>query len=127
MKPKRTLPLVLVATFAGLAGTANAKPITLRCQLMNSVPRNGGTTLDPPFIWHFHVDAEAKTVDGIRATVSDTQIGWAGHAAPALPTATLLRPGWELDGHKQPDWRFHSERQIGQVWNSVDGSCVPEK
>jgi hypothetical protein len=127
MKPQRTLPFILVAMFSVLAGTANANPITLRCQLTNSVPRNGGTTLDPPFIWHFHVDPEAKTVDRIRATVSDTQIGWAGRAAPALPTATLLLPGWELNGHKQPDWRFHSERQIGQIWNSVDGSCVPEK
>ena len=108
-------------------GTAYAAPFTLRCQLMNSVPRNGGTVPDPPFVWHFHVDLDAGTVDGVRATVSSTRIGWAGHAAPAIPTAVLLRPGWLLDGHKQPDWRFHSERQIGQIHNDVDGSCVVEK
>lgn len=118
--------LALVFAVASL-GTAHATPITLRCQLMNSVPRNGGSIPDPPFIWRFHVDLEAGTVDGVRATLSDTKIGWAGPVAPAIPTATLLRPGWLLDGSRQPDWRFHSERQIGQIRNDVDGSCVVEK
>jgi hypothetical protein len=109
------------------AGTAYGKAITLRCQLLNSVPLGGGTMPDPPFIWHFHVDLQAATVDGVQATISGTQIGWAGRAAPALPSATLLRPGWLLDGHKQPDWRFHSDRYIGQIHNDVDGSCVEQK
>jgi hypothetical protein len=109
------------------AGTAYGNAITLRCQLMNSVPRSGGTTPDPPFLWRFHVDLEAGIVDGVRATISDSQIRWAGRIAPALPYATLLRPGWLLDGHKQPDWRFHSDRYIGQIHNDVDGSCVEQK
>lgn len=124
MRPHWSLALVLAV--AGM-GMAHATPITLRCQLMNSVPRNGGAIPDPPFIWHFHVDLEAGIVDGVQATLSNTKIGWAGRAAPAIPTATLLRPGWLLDGSKQPDWRFHSERQIGQIRNDVDGSCVVEK
>ena len=115
---------LLAVLAVACAGAANARPITLRCELMNSVPRNGGTIPDPPFTWHFKVDLQAGTVDGVRATISDSQIGWAGRTAPALPTATLLRPGWLLNGHKQPDWRFHAERSIGQIWNSVDGSCV---
>jgi hypothetical protein len=109
------------------AGTAYGNAITLRCQLMNSVPRSGGTTPDPPFLWRFHVDLEAGIVDGVRATISDSQIRWAGRIAPALPYATLLRPGWLLDGHKQPDWRFHSDRYISQIHNDVDGSCVEQK
>jgi hypothetical protein len=121
----RLLLLLIAAQFA-LLGEACARPITLRCQLMNSVPRNGGPIPDQPFIWWFRVDLNTGTVDGIRATVSDAVIGWAGRAAPALPNATLVRPGWELNGHRQPDWRFHSERQIGAVWNNVDGSCVPQ-
>ena len=124
MRLHGSLALVLAVA---CVGTAYATPITLRCQLMNSVPRNGGTILDPPFVWHFHVDLEAGTVDGVRATLNDAKIGWAGRAAPAIPTATLLRPGWLLDGYKQPDWRFHSDRQIGQIRNDVDGSCVAEK
>jgi hypothetical protein len=124
MRARWTLAFVVVIA---CIGTAHGKPITLQCQLMNSVPRNGGTIPDPPFIWHFHVDQAAGTVDGVRATLSDTQIGWAGRTAPALPTATLLRPGWLLDGHKQPDWRFHSERQIGTIRNEVDGSCIEQR
>jgi len=104
-----------------------AKKITLRCALMNSVPRNGGSIPDPPFVWHFHIDFATGTVDGIRATVSDTEIGWAGRVPPATPYAKLRRPGWQLDGHPQPDWRFHAERMIGTLRNDVDGSCVVER
>jgi hypothetical protein len=118
---------LLFLLFMTCAGTAYGQTITLRCQLMNSVPRNGGTTPEPPFIWHFRLDLKAGTVDGVRATISDSQIGWAGRTPPAIPYATLLRPGWLLDGHKQPDWRFHSDRNIGQIRNDVDGSCVEQK
>lgn len=123
MKPRWSLLLIPVMA---CAGSAYGNAITLRCQLMNSVPRSGGTMPDPPFIWHFHVDLVAGTVDGVRATISDLQIGWAGRTAPALPYATLLRPGWMLDGHKQPDWRYHSDRQIDRIRNDVDGSCVEQ-
>jgi len=124
MKPRWSLLFVLI--MAG-AGTAYGTAITLQYRLMNSVPRSGGTMPDPAFIWRFHVDLEAGTVDSVRATISDTQIGWAGRTAPALLYATLLRPGWLPDGHKQPDWRFHSDRYIGQIHNDVDGSCVEQK
>jgi hypothetical protein len=124
MNPRWSLLFVLIMA---CAGTAYGKAITLRCQLMNSVPRSGGTTPDPAFMWRFHVDLEAGTVDGVRATIRDSQIGWAGRTAPALPYATLLRPGWLLDGHKQPDWRFHSDRYIDQIHNDVNGSCVEQK
>jgi hypothetical protein len=124
MRPRWSLTFILLIA---CIGTAHGTPITLRCQLMNSVPRSGGAVQDPPFIWRFQVDLQAHTVDGVRATVSDTQIGWAGHTPPAMPTALLLRPGWMLAGYKQPDWRFHSDRQIDRIRNSVDGSCVEEK
>jgi hypothetical protein len=124
MRPHWSLPFILVIA---CASTAHGEPITLRCQLMNSVPRSGGTIPDSPFIWQFKVDLDAHSVDGVRATISETRVGWAGRAAPALPYATLLRPGWLLSGHKQPDWRFHSDRQIDLIRNSVDGSCIEEK
>lgn len=126
MITRLTLVFVLALVQAAAAAETGTK-FVLRCALMNSVPLNGGSIPDPPFIWRFHLDLAAGTVDGIHSTMSDTKIGWAGRVAPAIPTATLLRAGWLLDGHPQPDWRFHSERQIGKLHNNVDGSCVVER
>lgn len=122
-----TLLVLLAATQAAAASAQTGNKIVLRCALMNSVPLNGGPIPDPPFTWHFHIDFGSGTVDGVRATISDAEIGWAGRAPPAIPYATLRRPGWQLDGHGQPDWRFHSERMIGTLHNYVDGSCVEER
>jgi hypothetical protein len=99
------------------AGAAWAAPdiVTLRCTLRNSVPRSGGTVPDRPFSWRFKVDFRHQTVDGRPATFTSTQIQWQGAQMPALPYATLFLP----------DWRFHSARQIGHVWNEVTGTCVP--
>ncbi len=102
--------------FAGVDDVGQHHVIVLKCELSNSAPRSGGQLPDPPFTWRFRVDLTARTVDGVRATITDTEIGWHGRQMPARPYATLSRPGWQ----------FHSAREFGRVHNEMSGLCVEQ-
>ena len=102
--------------FAGVDNASHRKVIVLKCELSNSAPRSGGRTPDPPFTWFFRVDLAAGTVDGMRATVTDTEIGWHGRQMPARPYATLSRP----------DWRYHSAREFDRIHNEITGLCIEQ-
>ena len=88
------------------------KVVVLTCKLKHSVPRDAHHP-PRPFTQHFHVDIQAKTVDGIQATVSATQIGWEPRQDYLRPYATL----------SVPDWQFRATRWIGHQRDEVTGPC----
>ena len=108
------LIMVAMASFAFAAPAAWGETVTLRCTLTNTPPRAG--IRHDTFVQHVHVDLAAGTVDGHKATISDTQIGWEPRQVPR-PYATLSRPGW----------RYHSEGRHGTEAYRVDGTCVPQR
>jgi hypothetical protein len=116
---QRLLGLLLAAVIVGHHATASAndRVFTLKCQLRSTPPRNGGTTPDAPFVQHFHINLDAETVDGKKATITSTQIGWEPRQPEFLPYAFLSRA----------DWHYHSFRQIGRVAYDLDGPCLVEK
>ena len=132
MTPRLSLPFIIAGVLGVAAGADTGKTLVLVCELTNSVPRSEGQPCDPPFMqaadlpftWRFRVNLALATVDGGHATVTDSQAGWAGRAAPAQPSATLSRPDGQQSGSLQLGWQFHPERQIGRVRNVVSGPCV---
>jgi predicted RNA-binding protein with PUA-like domain len=90
--------------------------IVLKCDLKHSIPRDVHHTPPPPFTQHFRVNLEAKTVDGVRATVSDDKIGWEPSQPYLRPYATLSRP----------DWQFHEVKYYGHMRDEITGRCVPQ-
>jgi len=117
----KTQPMTLLAglLLIGVSAAALAAPppagktIVLKCALKNSVPRDSHHSPPPPFTQHFHVNLDAKTVDGVRATVTSDKIGWEPRQPYLRPYATL----------SLPDWQYHSEKWIGQVRDEVSGPC----
>jgi len=108
--------VLLVGVFSGaLAAPAPAgKVVLLKCSLKHSVPRDSHHSPPPPFTQHFRVNLDAKTVDGVHATVSADKIGWE-------PAQSYLRPYATLS---LPDWQFHGTKWIGHVRDDVTGACV---
>ncbi len=105
------------ASAGAIAAPAPAgKVIVLKCDLKHSVPRDPHHAPPPPFTQHFHVNLDAKTVDGVRATVTADKIGWE-------PAQSYLRPYATLS---LPDWQFHETRWIGRVRDDVTGPCVAQ-
>ena len=90
--------------------------VVLTCKLKHSVPRDAHHP-PRPFSQHFHVDMQAKTVDGVRATVSADKIGWE-------PVQTYLRPYATLS---LPAWHFNASRHLGGGHvDEITGSCKPQ-
>jgi hypothetical protein len=116
MKLMLSLLLIGIATAALAAAPAVGKTVVLKCSLKNSVPRDPRHAPPPPFTQHFHVNLEAKTVDGVRATVTADKVGWE-------PAQSYLRPYATLS---LPDWTYHSVKWIGKVQDEISGTCVPQ-
>jgi hypothetical protein len=109
--------LLLGASSAALAAPPEAgKVIVLKCELAHSVPRDPRHSPPPPFTQHFRVNMDAKTVDGVRATVGADKIGWEPHQPYLRPYATLTLP----------DWQFHAVKWFGHVRDDLTGSCKVE-
>jgi hypothetical protein len=113
MKLFASLLLIGVSSAAFAAPTQTGTTIVLKCALKHSVPRIGGRSPPPPFTEHFRVNMDAKTVDGVRATVSPDKIGWEPHQSYLRPYATLTLP----------DWQFHAVRYFQKVRDDIVGTC----
>jgi hypothetical protein len=110
--------LLLVAALSAGAPPAHAddRVFTLRCELTNTPPRNGGNVPERPFTQHFHVNLDIGTIDGRKAVVTSDRIGWEPRQPWFRPYATLTRP----------QWQYHSSRQTGRVPYSIDAPCTLE-
>jgi hypothetical protein len=116
MKLLLTLLLIGTSTAALAAAPPAGKVIVLKCDLKHSIPRDAHHAPPRPFTQHFRVNLEAKTVDGVRATVSADKIGWE-------PSQSYLRPYATLS---LPDWQFHETKWLGHVRDEVTGACVQQ-
>jgi hypothetical protein len=109
-----TVGLLMIGVSTGaLAAPPAGTTIVLTCQLAHTVPRDPRHAPPPPFTQHFRVNLDAKTVDGVRATVTSDKIGWEPRQSYLRPYATL----------SLPDWRFHASKWIGHVHDEVNGTC----
>jgi hypothetical protein len=116
MKLMLSLLLIGVSTAALAAAPTVGTTVVLKCNLKNSVPRDSHHAPPPPFTQHFHVNLDAKTVDGVRATVSADKVAWE-------PAQSYLRPYATLS---LPDWTYHSVKWVGKVRDEISGTCVPQ-
>jgi hypothetical protein len=116
------MKLILALLLIGVSATALAAPppagkiVVLKCALKHSVPRDPHHSPPPPFTQHFRVNMDAKTVDGVPATVTADKIGWE-------PRQTYLRPYATLS---LPDWQYHSEKWFNHVRDDISGACVEQ-
>ncbi len=115
MKLPLALLLAGISTVAFAATPPVGKTTVLKCSLKHSVPRPGRTK-PQPFSQHFKVNLEARTVDGVRATVTADKVGWE-------PVQSYLRPYATLS---LPDWQYHSVKWFGHVRDEISGPCVEE-
>ena len=113
----KTLIACLLAAACCTAAHAAPPPggnrVNLLCTLTNDPPRTPGHSPDT-FKLRVKVDFAAGTVDGIKATITDTQIGWEPRPGSRRPYATLSRP----------DWQYHSTGQDRQIAYTTSGPCV---
>jgi hypothetical protein len=113
MKQFAGLLLIGISTAAVAAPAPAGKVIVLKCELEHSVPRDSHHSPPPPFTQHFRVNLDAKTVDGVRATVGADKIGWEPNQPYLRPYATLTLP----------DWQFHAVKWFGRVRDDLTGAC----
>ncbi len=116
MKLFASLLLIGVSSAALAAPAPTGTAVVLRCNLKHSVPRDSHHAPPPPFTQHFHVDIDAKTVDGVHATVSSDKIGWEPQQSYLRPYATLTLP----------DWQFHAVKYFQHVRDDITGTCKVE-
>ncbi len=117
MKLFACLLLIGVSSAALAAPAPTGTVVVLKCNLKHSVPRDSHHTPPPPFTQHFHVDMDAKTVDGMHATVSSDKIGWEPQQSYLRPYATLTLP----------DWQFHAVKYFQRERDDITGTCKVEK
>jgi hypothetical protein len=116
MKLLASLLLIGVSSAALAAPAPTGTVVVLKCDLKHSVPRDPRHAPPPPFTQHFHVNMDAKTVDGMRATVSSDKIGWEPQQPYLRPYATLTLP----------DWQFHAVKYFQHVRDDITGTCKAE-
>jgi hypothetical protein len=104
------------ATGALAATPPVGKTVVLLCSLKHSIPRDVHHAPPPPFTQHFKVNLEAKTVDGVKATVSPDKIGWEPLQIYLHPYATLTLPGWN----------YASSRWYNHMRDEITGTCVEQ-
>ncbi len=110
MKVFLTFLALLVAPTALLGAPST---LDLNCNLTNSPPRTPGSSPDT-FKRHLRIDFTRSTVNGEKATITASKIGW---ATRFQPYATLTRP----------DWHYASAGQMNRTAYTVTGSCTEKQ